>query len=265
MIDAVPVFHFCDCDLPLLKASAELHLRHISPALRMEILARCCGFQTYASMRCGLASAAGSELLFSLDIEGAADFARQRRIEFEPGLIYDVLATAAVPKVVRENPLLHDWGHGRGCLEPDPRRRRELVEGLPVERRRGAIEREINKDLKERRVGFQQIRRQAGFLRALSYVSRVEKTKTVNRRQSSYGLKHAAERIAYSLEGGVELRSSYVSNSELIAAAIFAGFTLHQPEVVGGCPNSSPNPEFNMSQRSINRLSEEGKVPRFAS
>jgi hypothetical protein len=60
-------------------------------------------------------------------------------------------------------------------------------------------------------------------------------TKTINRRHSSYGLKHMAEKHS---------PRRYLSNGAFIAAALIAGYRYRvSPE--------SPNPAFGMSERSI--------------
>ena len=60
-----------------------------------------------------------------------------------------------------------------------------------------------------------------------------EKTKTINRRHSSYGLKHLAED-----------EIGYVTNGAFIAAAIFLGFP-HELEP------GSINPSFEISEKSL--------------
>jgi hypothetical protein len=66
--------------------------------------------------------------------------------------------------------------------------------------------------------------------------SNVEPIKTINRRHSSYGLKHLAEKFS---PGG------YLSNGVFIAAAMIVGYPF---EV------DPPNAMFGMSERSLKRL-----------
>ncbi len=257
MIETKIKFHFCETDLPLLKAAAELHHRAISPTHRLEILARGCGFRTLASLKASLNHSRGSEIEFDLDPAAASEFANERGHSFTAYDLYAVLATAARPKVARENPLLHNWGFGLGCLEPKRHEREQIVAGLPIEERWSAVQNAIQNDLSERRIDLMQIQPQREFLQALAFASCIKPLKNPNMRHTSYGLKHIAEKLAFSLPGEVLLSESYVSNTNLIAAALYSGFHAHSPEYVQGYFNSSPNPEFNMSERSIKPLIEE--------
>ena len=67
--------------------------------------------------------------------------------------------------------------------------------------------------------------------------SNVEPIKTINRRHSSYGLKHLAEKFS---------PNGYLSNGVLIAAAMIVGYPFKV---------DPPNVMFGMSQRSIKELS----------
>lgn len=78
--------------------------------------------------------------------------------------------------------------------------------------------------------------------------SRLEKTKTINRRISSYELKHLVEK---QVEASGTPCKGYVSNGELIYAMILEGFEI---EVCG------MNAFFNVSSRSVKRLP---KAPRY--
>lgn len=75
----------------------------------------------------------------------------------------------------------------------------------------------------------------------------IRKIKTINTRNSSYGLKHIIENVL-----GKEV-DHYVSNGELILSALLAGFKMD---------NSRINPYFNMSKKDINRLSDLGRLKR---
>ena len=66
------------------------------------------------------------------------------------------------------------------------------------------------------------------------WLKNINKIKTINKRRSSYGLKHI-----------VEKRTTYISNGAFICAAIFMGFKY----VIDG-----PNAFFNMSEKSIKEL-----------
>ena len=103
------------------------------------------------------------------------------------------------------------------------------------------------------------------FLQALTFTSCIQPLKHPNIRLSSYGLKHTAENLAFSLPQQVELSKHYVSDTDLIAAALHSGFNAHSPEYDRGYFNNSPNPEFNMSERSIKPLLEQREKQRVAS
>ena len=73
----------------------------------------------------------------------------------------------------------------------------------------------------------------AEYEAARTFLNSLERKKGINRRWSSYSLKHLAEKIA----------GRYVSNEALIAAAEDLGFRVFS---LGG-----PNRWFNISERSI--------------
>ncbi len=65
----------------------------------------------------------------------------------------------------------------------------------------------------------------------------IEPIKTVNRRHSSYGLKHIAEPHS---------PKRYLTNGVFIAAALIAGYPVMFDD--------TPNPSFGMSEKSIKAL-----------
>lgn len=71
--------------------------------------------------------------------------------------------------------------------------------------------------------------------RVCEWLESVEKIGTINRRHSSYGLKHWVERRD----------CKYVSNGAFICAAIHMGFRFEA---------DGPNAQFNMSERSLSQL-----------
>jgi hypothetical protein len=109
-----------------------------------------------------------------------------------------------------------------------------------------------------------EIKRRPEALQALAFISCIEPLKNPNLRRTSYQLKHIAEKLKFSLPGNVEVTESYISNTNLIAAALYSGFRAHSPEYEQGNFNTSPNPNFNMSERSIKPLLEARKEWRFA-
>jgi len=71
------------------------------------------------------------------------------------------------------------------------------------------------------------------FEKVCQWLSSIEKIKTINKKHTSYGLKHLAEKTI-----------GYSTNGTFIAAAIYSGFDIKIEE-------DSPNPMFNMSEKSI--------------
>lgn len=70
------------------------------------------------------------------------------------------------------------------------------------------------------------------FLDTCKWLSDVKRIKTINRKHTSYGLKHIVEKDI-----------GYVSNGVFIAAAIHCGFDFKHDD--------TPNVMFNMSEKSI--------------
>ena len=77
---------------------------------------------------------------------------------------------------------------------------------------------------------------------ACAWLNDKEKTKTINRRHSSYGYKHMVEESA----------GHYISNGAFIVAAIHCGF--HYQIVL-----DSPNVMFGISERSLRRAQTPGQ------
>ncbi len=75
--------------------------------------------------------------------------------------------------------------------------------------------------------------------RVCGWLGLMEKTKTINDRHTSYGLKHMAEKAV-----------GYITNGVFIAAAIHCGFPF---KLIPG----SPNVCFGISERSLRRLPRE--------
>lgn len=121
--------------------------------------------------------------------------------------------------VMTEEPLLNDFGIG---LYSGHRRK-------PREERM----RILAEDRQRLRDSLDDVEWTAEWLR-----SNVEPIKTINRRRSSYGLKHIAEK--HSPRG-------YLTNGVFIAAAMVAEYPFRITD--------SPNPQFGMSEKSIKRLS----------
>jgi hypothetical protein len=71
------------------------------------------------------------------------------------------------------------------------------------------------------------------FIRAVDFLSKFGQRKSMNRKRSSYGLKHDAERAA----------GDYVANGMMIAAALAMGFSAERTHA------GSPNAYFNISSK----------------
>lgn len=80
------------------------------------------------------------------------------------------------------------------------------------------------------------------FERSLEFLQRCEKTKSANRRHTSYGWKHVAERWHRKTHPG---ENPYIANGMFIAAALSLGFKVTASEYGG------PNCFLNISEKSI--------------
>lgn len=123
-----------------------------------------------------------------------------------------------IQEILREYPTLSYFGFG--------------VFDERIRRQRGELSQEkYNAELKE----FQQ--QLFDNIDEINYVINwlrdVEKIKTFNKRHSSYGLKHFAEKTA---------PKRYISNGSFIVGAILSGFKVKISE---------PNACFNMSEKSL--------------
>ena len=85
------VFLVFAADIPLLKSAARLHMRHISPGFRLEVLARALGYRTYAALLVDHASQEAEEIMVCLDPETATDFAQSRGHLFDADVLNAVL------------------------------------------------------------------------------------------------------------------------------------------------------------------------------
>ena len=74
-----------------------------------------------------------------------------------------------------------------------------------------------------------------------------EPINTINKRHTSCGLKHLAEKRARKLSAHDEKRADYISNGALILAMIDAGFRILRE-------GDSPNVFFNVSERALKKL-----------
>jgi hypothetical protein len=251
-------YHFGGSDYPLLKEASALYLSEIAPTHRLELLARWCGFNTSVSLRTALNNVCKSDIFLKLDPRAAQVFAADRGIPFDLSALHHTLASAAQAKIARETPDLHGHGYGRNSvylLDNEHRDIRKSVAAAEVETVVFALR---EKKFTESRKELIAVRESDNFIRALAFCSALKPIKSINRKHSSYNLKHRAEERGYELVEGVMLHRSYVSNSLLIAAALYVGFVTDADKRING--RSSPNAFFNISQGSLNDVIE--RAPR---
>ena len=182
--------------------------------------------------------------------DAARNFAESVGARFDALSGHRLLAAAAAAKVAHQFPQLHGDGYGRHSVYVSDTDRRNLLRSSPPRDAGRAV-------YKMAEVRFERSRGEmlAGkncdeFIRALAFCSELAPIKTLNAKQSSYGLKHRAEERSYRLAGGAELPRDYVSNSSFIAAAFYAGFSSNADRPHRD--QSSPNLIFNISQKSLN-------------
>jgi len=103
----------------------------------------------------------------------------------------------------------------------------------------GLFEHNLSKseyDIKFRNEQNQLLSNVEEFEKVSNWLKSVEKIQSINRRHTSYGLKHIAEKSI-----------GYSTNGIFIAAAIHAGF---EYKIIDG----GPNVQFNMSEKSLKKL-----------
>lgn len=80
---------------------------------------------------------------------------------------------------------------------------------------------------------------------AVNILLQCRKLKHINKGRGSYGLKHIIEHAT----------GSYLTNGELIAAMLIAGFT-HKPDGYFRSGRLSPNASFNIAEASVKKIEE---------
>ncbi len=221
----------CASDLDAIKTDLRLAHPEIKPSLRIEAAARALGYNTYGGLRAALEKGT---------IEAEADDARYREIL---GLSAETnkrcavrpvgraLARIELRKVLDHHPNLtcrgfdSIWFNVSGERSLPINERKELL----ATRRREAYDDDWSADQ---------------FELAWIYLSRQERTATINRRVGSYGLKHRAEGLSRNFDLFEHL-GNYVSNGMLIAAAYAHGFMV---KPVG---HDDYNAYFNISMRTV--------------
>lgn len=159
---------------------------------------------------------------------------RKHDVAVPESALFRAAAAVALRTVMRAEPLLAVNGLGAG---------------RPQRTQSGEFE-----TMAERRSRFDQDRTRLehgvdGFLHALSLLNRFRPLRTVRPRAGSYRLKHVAENLPSLFPDGEELGPIYVSNGQLIAAAIHLGFRYqHCVDDLGW---GTLNALFNISAREI--------------
>ena len=198
-------------DIEHMKDALRASLPDIKSSHRVEALARGLGWATNASMRATLTAAPAE----TVPNEGVfLDYLRQHSFEAPSGSLVRAFAQVGVRRAMDLEPELSGFGYRVA------RDRSETAE--EAEARFLASRTEM---LGEHGVDE--------FIRAAEFLLKFGRRKTMNRKRSSYGLKHDAERAA----------GDYVANGMMIAAALAMGFSAERTHA------GSPNAYFNISSK----------------
>lgn len=226
--------------LDTVKTSASRYLSSVPPGLRVEVLARGLGFNTWASMK--VSTCCRKHLNVSL----ATDFAASRGISVEPLDLHLTMAGASLLRVAAMTPELHLLGTSISYFSLSSEEMRAIWETHPASEAVRQVETTRLAKFEEKRALLFENKQAEQTLRALALFSALKPTKTVGAKaRSSYGIKHLAEAQAYDLGDGIVLRPDYVSNVDVMVAALDGGFpTKHH----GG---SSPNVSIGIAVASL--------------
>jgi hypothetical protein len=198
-------------DIEHMKDALRAPLADVKSSHRVEALARGLGWATNASMRAALTAAPAE----AVPNEGVfLDYLRQHSFEAPSGSLVRAFAQAGVRRAMDFEPELSGFGY--------------------------RVARDRNETAEEAEARFLASRAdmlgQHGvdeFIRAVEFLSKFGRRKSMNRKRSSYGLKHDAERVA----------GDYVANGIMIAAALAMGFSAERTQA------GSPNAYFNISTK----------------
>jgi hypothetical protein len=196
-------------EIELMKADLRAALPDVKSSHRVEALARGLGWSTNAAMRAELGLGPAEA---SADEDAFSGYLREHSFDAPKGGVTRILARCGIRRAMDLDAQLTHFGYG---VFHDRKQ-------TPEERRA---------KFAENRAGMLDDYAAAEFVRAVAYLSRFGRRKTINTKSGSYGLKHGAEKFA----GG------YVANGMLIAAALALGFSA-KPTHFG-----SPNAFFNIS------------------
>jgi hypothetical protein len=196
-------------DVEHMKADLRAALPDVKSSHRVEALARGLGWRTNAAMRATLAA---GPVATGADEDAFLDYLGEHSFEAPRGCMKRILAKSGIRRAMDLEPALTHFGYG---VYRDRKQTPEERRGKFAENRTSMLDDYAADE----------------FVRAVTYLSRFGRRKTINTKSGSYGLKHGAEKFA----GG------YVANSVLIAAALALGFSARPTDL------DSPNAFFNIS------------------
>ncbi|MCB1681704.1 MAG: hypothetical protein H6858_03105 [Rhodospirillales bacterium] len=202
-------------------------LSHVKSSHRVEALARSCGFSTYAALNAALKEKGAIKV--RINWPSFYGYLKSKDFDVAAAPLYKAAGYVAICMSMEKERFLTDYGMGIPDAKPKPDGSRET----PEERR--------ERFKTKRKLLLLSVEQ---FLRAYVFASLVKKIKTIDTRNSSYGLKHLAEKYPCTYPDGQELGPDYVGNGPMIAAAVHAGFSIEKHY-------GSPNPSFNMSRKSV--------------
>jgi hypothetical protein len=198
-------------DIEHMKDALRASLPDVKSSHRTEALARGLGWATNASMRAALAAAPAET---SSDEGAFLSYLRQHSFEAPSGSLVRAFAQAGTRRAMDLESELCTFGYR-------------------VPRDRGETPEEAEARFLANRAEMLGEHGVDEFVRAAEFLSKFGRRKSLNRKRTSYGLKHDAERAT----------GDYVANGMLIAAALAMGFSAERTHA------GSPNAYFNISSK----------------
>lgn len=216
--------------LPVLKRRLRDALPDASASIRAEAAARGLGFNTYAGLRHALEH---EQVSATFDEPAFNAFLKERGTLTKARTLQRVAIRTVLEPIVEDN--THLTTHGFG-----------------VPNRYFAGE-EYRAEMARSREEFFEDRYCDQFELALVLLQNAERRKSLNRKSTSYGLKHSAERVSRRFGMRTDL-GDYVSNGVLIVAAIYEGFDVQQIEF------GSLNAYLNISAKTVKLFGKKDEV-----
>ncbi len=229
--------HFSLTEIESIKRELADLLPNVKSSHRVEAMARGLGWNTNAALRAELALA---DMERAVDEGAFADYLGSHGFHGVDGGVLSEAVTrhkfaeerAAIQRVMEREPNLAKWGFGVHDEPAKPRAVREAE----FQSNRQAM-------LNPRAIGE--------FVRAREFLSQFGQRKSINRKISSYGLKHRAEE--FHRDNGSD--DPYVGNGMLIAAAVHLGFRTARTGI---------NANLNIGAKGSNRSTPSTHVPQAA-